>query len=316
MATLTDALDALSSSNVSYAAALISDAGYPSVAAKVHEAGIMGAPADDLKRIATNLLTQAGANVDTAPSGALPTSPPVPVPVSSSSGGGLGGLIGGAVGSLIPGIGTAAGGTIGTAIGGLLGGGGGNSSPNPGPMLPNPGYTVPYTGPTGVFAGAGFGPGGLSDTPIIPGGVLTPGIGPTFGQVSDIFQDLFGPSTNGTQTPTMPAPPAYSLAGTNLAKPTAHAQLAAPAPGFVIAKVKATDPLFTPAVAAGGIPQPDGSVKIAMRKEYAKAHGYWKPRAKPLISAAQAKRIRKAKSDLARAKKVVSGLSARRKSCR
>jgi hypothetical protein len=255
MSILSDAINAAADGNYSFAAAKIAEAGFPDIASQVQQSGIMGAPPQDVARIATNLLKGKGGSGGNASVPTVLTDvafSPAPVgfqaPVAKFDFGNLLGaipVIGGTLETVYD---------VGDAVlgSGVFGGGGLPDTS----QLPSPGYVTPYAGPTGAFAG-------LANTPIIPGGLLTPGIGPTIGTVTDVFANFFG-SGGADPTQTLPAP-TLQLAGSNLAKPAAHRQLMAPAPGFVIATVKATDPLFTAAVAAGGVPQANGSVKIAMR---------------------------------------------------
>jgi hypothetical protein len=291
-------LDAIRAGNAAFASALFVQMGLTNEARLLQEAWAAGKSGEPLAQFAIGLMDVASRRAARAvvpdeiagqavplPGSSMPVAPLPQAPIALSLIGDILGavapIVGGALGSVIPGIGTAAG----AALGGVLSGGLGN--------LSGPGSTV--------------GTGGFSGLPVMPGGLLTPGIGPTLGQVGGALQNFpgilnnlgFGPGLNGSGGP-LPAQPLPQLTmgpgfATSATKPTQASRLQAPM-GFVIVTVKPNDPFFSSAMQIGGVVQRDGAVKIAMRKEVARKMGYWKPKVRPLLTSSERKTIRRAQT--------------------
>lgn len=104
------------------------------------------------------------------------------------------------------------------------------------------------------------------------GGVPLPFPLPQIGNLYDYFQGSQMPDVNGLMLPAVTAP-------------AATARLKAPK-GYVIVTIQPNDPLWATAAQAGGVQQPDGSIKVAMDKDKARKRKYWKPRPKPWLTAA------------------------------
>ena len=281
---LAEALTLASSGSGPAAAAKLADAGYPTYAQELNKAWVDGASPTDLYKIVASIppvtFNSPEAKTDMAQLNELELANAAPVQTSLSNAGGFNplptqfgtapppsaSLFGDIIRAVVPGGQQIT--NIGNALGGVLGIGGGSATPGIAQPAPQP------AGGTDI---------GAIIQDLITGGAISVAAGAATGQYS--------------QPGTAPAPatnfaPGFAVAAT---KPGASVRLTAPK-GFVIVTIRPNDPYFVAAVSQGGVAQPDGSVKLAMRKEVARKMGYYKPRAKPLLTASQRRTIRKAET--------------------
>lgn len=120
----------------------------------------------------------------------------------------------------------------------------------------------------GPASGSGGGPGDVFPLP----------------QIGGLYDYLMGQGGNGDVN---------SLCLPAITRPAATARLKAPR-GYVIVEIQPHDPLYATAAQAGGVQQPDGSIKVAMDKDKARKRKYWKPRPKPWLTASDRRVLTKA----------------------
>lgn len=207
--------------------------------------------------------------------------------ISASSGDGFdwGGALGGALGAGLSGGGVGdilQGGIQGGGIqtpGGLYGNGNaGGIAPGNQPVIPSSAL------PDWLKNALGLNGGKSVNENVNGNGGMVPGVF----DVGDIFQML--PNFQGGNGQV-----GSSLMLPGIVQPTAQTRLKAPK-GYVIVEVAPDHPLYPVAVNAGGVQQPDGAVKIAMRKQQAKDMKLWKKRPKPALTSGDMKTLRRAET--------------------
>lgn len=124
------------------------------------------------------------------------------------------------------------------------------------------------------------------------------------GQIQTILNDLQDPDKKGTKTNPYPTTNTSGggeivrhsdmelLFGPLMTAPNQSVRYVAPR-GYVVVTLPLNHPYANDVMATGGVKHGNG-IKIAIQKEAAKDFKLWKPRAKPLITASQARTIQKA----------------------